>query len=524
MRRVARAVPQPQKNTIAARLLRAVGLGKTTYRNEFDGAGTRRRLSAWQPTDQTINSIMAAQGELLRRRTRSAMRNNPYAAAAGDSFVGNLIGTGIKPSSLMKDRPELREDLMELWADWCLQCDADGVQDFYGMQSVVATALFEAGECFVRFRPRREEDGYVIPLQLQLLESEMCPFSLNRRADNGNYIMNGVEFDFRGKRVAYYFYQFHPGDQLIEPDSLPSEYVRVPAEEVMHVFKVKRPGQVRGVPLMTPALVRMFFLDTYDDAELERKKTAAMYAGFVTSPEPEGVIPGNINEDGTPAEDVDGAALATLEPGMMQQLLPGEDVKFSQPADVGGSYELFQYRQQLAIFAACGVPYTLASGDLKRANYSSLRGAIVEYRRKLEQLQFNSIVFQMCAPVWQRFVQLAVLTGALDVSARDFLQDRSIARARWIPPRYEWVDPLKDRQAEKLAVDAGFKSRSDVVEEEGYDPEENDRRIAADKAREKDLGLEFLVKQAAPTQPAAEDQAQEAADSAADDAAEEQAA
>jgi hypothetical protein len=72
-------------------------------------------------------------------------------------------------------------------------------------------------------------------------------------------------------------------------------------------------------------------------------------------------------------KDADGAALIGLQPGTMQLLLPGEDIKFSDPADVGGSYEAFQYRTLLACCAAMGVPYTNVSGDLRQANYSSLR-------------------------------------------------------------------------------------------------------------------------------------------------------
>ncbi|WP_407168604.1 hypothetical protein [Bradyrhizobium sp. ORS 111] len=60
--------------------------------------------------------------------------------------------------------------------------------------------------------------------------------------------------------------------------------------------------------------------------------------------------------------------------------------------------------------------------------------------------------------------------------------------------------PLKDRQAEKLAVDSGFKSRSDVIEAEGYDPEETDEQIAADKKREKRLGLEVKIQTASAMQ------------------------
>jgi capsid protein len=83
-----------------------------------------------------------------------------------------------------------------------------------------------------------------------------------------------------------------------------------------------------------------------------------------------------------------------------------------------------------------------------------------------------------------------VLSGALDLPG--FAESPAPYLAvKWIPPKWDWVDPLKDRKAEIEAVDAGLKSRSDVIESEGYDAEEVDRRIAADHAREEDLGLSF---------------------------------
>jgi lambda family phage portal protein len=491
-------------------------------RMSFDAGGQRRRLRSWVPTQYTTNVIMSETGNLLRSRARDALRNNPHANAACDSFVANLIGTGIKPSSLLSDQPDIREDIMETWLDWTDKADADGLADFYGMQTIVARSIFEAGECFIRFRNRRPEDGMTVPLQVQLLESEMCPYWFNMQADNGNWIMNGIELDLRGKRAAYWFYPIHPGDMPIEVFGSMAP-VRIPASEVLHVFRCTRPGQMRGVPLVTPALVRMFLLDQYDDAELERKRIAAMFAGFITTATPEDVIPIDGVDNSAPQENI---ALSGLEPGTMQTLLPGEDIKFSEPADVGGSYESYQYRQQLALFAAVGIPYSIGTSDLRRANYSSLRGSIVEFRRKLEQMQHNIIVFQMCAPIWKRWLDTAVLAEAIEITPADYLANQAeFQKARWIPQRNDWVDPLKDRQAEKLAVDAGFKPRSDVVEAEGFDPEENDKRIAADKAREQALDLVFPVVYSAASQPmspsdqAAADQAQQDAADAADQAA-----
>ena len=141
-----------------------------------------------------------------------------------------------------------------------------------------------------------------------------------------------------------------------------------------------------------------------------------MFAGFITTPTPEDVVPIDGIDISAEQENV---ALSGLEPGTMQTLLPGEDIKFSDPADVGGSYEAYQYRQQLAIFSALGIPYSVCTSDLRRANYSSLRGSIVEYRRKLEQFQHNIMVFQMCAPIWRRWMDTAVLAEAVDIDAID---------------------------------------------------------------------------------------------------------
>jgi Phage major capsid protein E/Phage portal protein, lambda family len=76
------------------------------------------------------------------------------------------VGCGIKPSSLVQDRM-LKDQIQRLWLAWTDEADADGLTDFYGLQTMAARAMFEAGECFFRFRAHRPEDGLTVPLQLQ---------------------------------------------------------------------------------------------------------------------------------------------------------------------------------------------------------------------------------------------------------------------------------------------------------------------------------------------------------------------
>jgi len=456
--------------------------GPVAVRARLEGAMSQRRLRGWQPPLENINSLIASGGPRLLARSRELVVTNGYAANACEAFASNLVGDGIKPSSLIED-PALRDQVQRLWLAWTDEADADGLTDFYGLQAMVAREMFVAGECFVRLRPRRAEDGLLVPIQLQLLQSEMLPFEKTEAAANSNRIRCGIEFNAIGRRVAYHFRRRHPGDSTDQGMVTP-ETVRVPAEDVLHIYRPIDAGQIRGLPHVAPAMVRLFLLDQYDDAELDRKKTAAMFAGFITKTAPEEQLMGEIE-----ATD-DSGATVSLEPGTLQVLLPGEDVKFSSPADVGGGYEAFQYRTLLSVSASLGLPYHLVTGDVRQANYSSLRAELVEFRRRVEQLQHGVVAHQLCRPVWARWLETAVLSGALDLP--DFARSAAHYRpVNWIPPRWDWVDPLKDIQAQVLAMEAGIISRRKVVEATGYDVEEIDRENAADAKRAGDMGLTY---------------------------------
>jgi capsid protein len=126
-----------------------------------------------------------------------------------------------------------------------------------------------------------------------MLSSQHLPLSKCETLLNGNDIIFGIELDRIGRRVAYRFHRTHPGDVRQRGTS---ELVRMPAEQILHVFHLIAEGQIRGVPWVAPAMVRLWLLDQYDDAELDRKKFAAMFAGFVTRRGPDDVM----GEDSAP--------------------------------------------------------------------------------------------------------------------------------------------------------------------------------------------------------------------------------
>ncbi len=70
---------------------------------------------------------------------------------------------------------------------------------------------------------------------------------------------------------------------------------RVSAEDVIHLFRLETPGQVRGISWFAPVLLRLADLDSWRDAQLVRQKIAAMLTAFVTTLDGTGVP-----FDGTP--------------------------------------------------------------------------------------------------------------------------------------------------------------------------------------------------------------------------------
>lgn len=459
----------------------------------FEAGQYGRRLKAIPTTNLAINSVIRAYGRTALARSRHLCVNNPYMVQAKEEFIAAFVGEGVKPSFIAPNS-KVKEELQDVWLEWTDESDADGLTDFYGQQGIMASEMFEAGECFIRIRPRRLTDGFTVPLQLQLLPSEMVPMYYNMTLGNGRRIECGIQFSPIGQREGYWFFRHHPGEQFYNTENVGDWLYFVPASEVLHLFKPIRAGQIRGVPHTLAGIITLALLDLYDDAELERKRTAALFAAFITRNPNETDAENPLTGSPDYTRPDTGQHSYGLEPGAVTELAPGQNIAFSEPADVGINFEAFQYRALLRASAAVGQPYSTMTGDLRQTSYGSQRAGLITFKRRIRMMQSSVLIFQFCRPIVQRWIQAGLLANAFSTfgpadyvaTPRDFGK-----RVRWITPRWDWIDPLKDLQAEKLAVDSGFKPRSDVIEEMGNDAPEVDRLIAADQARASELGLKF---------------------------------
>ena len=438
----------------------------------YDGARVTRRTRNWLPSYSDAQTEVADDLKVLRSRSRDLTRNNAWASAALDMLVAYQIGYGITPRSDIRNGDNNQVD--SLFGEWAKRADAHGMLDFWGIQEQAARARVESGEVLIlmlRLSPAEaRRRGLKVPLVLQVLEADLLDETFNSdRLDNGNIIRSGIEFDSQQRPAAYHLFERHPGAlsgiaQTVfdrQPDNLAglafyAKRRRVPAENIIHLFRAQRPGQVRGVPVPSPVIGRLRELDELEDAALQQAKIQACLAAFVTSAAPPAAGP-------LEGKNSAGEAVKSFSPGMVERLAPGEEVSFTQPSGAG-SFDGLSRHQLHAIAAAYGLTYDLLTGDLSGANYSSLRAGRIAFKRRLEQDQWLMLIPLLCERVWRAWVQAAVAAEVLPPADHDY-------PAAWAPPPFEFIDPLKDALATKAMIRMGLKTWPQAVSEQGYDPE-----------------------------------------------------
>lgn len=440
-------------------------------RRAFEAASPARGWGQQRPFGPVVSETLAASGP-IRSRARAAYANNPHARAAAEAWVSALVGTGARATPTHRDADH-RENIAAAIETWSGEADADGRSDWYGQQADIARAMVVDGEALLLLidTPRG--------LRLRQIPAEFLDGSETRDFGSGRQTVGGVEFNAAGTRVAYWIRPESP----TSPFSTGAAAVRIDAANVLHIFRPLGAGQVRGVSWLAPILLKLNEIDQLSDALLVGFKTAAMFAGVLsnendmTGDQPfDGQRTGSIMNDG-------------IEPGTIKILPGGYKLDMTTPPQAQQAPE-FLSAELRAVAAGMGVPAHLVSGDLRQANYSSLRADLVSFRQRVEQIQYGVLAPQLLRPVHSRAVQSLVLSGAL--SAPDFeTRPTDWTGAEFIMPAQPWVDPKKDAEALRELMSSGLMSRREAVAERGWSVEALDREIAADRAREAELGLSF---------------------------------
>lgn len=430
------------------------------------------KTDGWRPrrAGASANADHAIDAAELRARSRSLVQNVPYVAQALRGLVAQTIGGGIEPnwSGVHGDK------LNTLWARWVNECDADGRQNYYGMQASAYRAMEQDGEVLIRLRWRRPTDGLAVPLQLQLLEIDWLDSTRNGASERpGNLITNGIERDSLGRLVGYWLHDQHPGDATSWGRAARASRM-IGADQIIHLHTVERPGQGRGFPRAAPIISRVRDLQVYEDAELARKNLESRLsvlasgdlAQFDTAP------PG-----AAPSQDP--RELGSLAGGQMIQLPPGMTTTVVEPKAAPGYVDYVKW-QLHALAAGFGVPYEMMTGDMKEVNFSSARVRLQDFHREVEMMQWTHLVPRLCTPVCRAFERAAILASAVPQAV--FPLDHST-------PKWDYVNPEQEVQADLAEISGGLSSISEKLRRRGYKPDQVFAELAADIEKLRDLGL-----------------------------------
>ena len=392
----------------------------------------------------------------LRDRARSMVRNTPHGHAMVDVMVRHVVGTGLVPVwNTGSDRIDAQ--VTALWDQWAARADVEGELDFYSQQALAVRGMIEGGEALGRYVDLRYVDDPRLPMRLQLLEGD----HIDAFRDNylqfavggdGSYRRLGIELDKWARRLGFWLFPVHPGEAY---STRLSELV--PAEQIRHLYRPERIGQIRGVTWLAPVLLSAKDLSDLLQNTIVKTGIEASFAAFIT-----GNSTGSGPLAGSATRNPDTGEIEYMpEPGTMYTLQPGQDIKFAEPK-TSTQFEPIAVNTLQAMAVGAGLTYDQMTGDLRRANYSSLRAGKIEFRRLIEQVQHQTVIPRFLDRIADRFVDRAILAGSLRPRADGYPRS-------WVPPANEPIDPQKDLDADIRAVRAGRLSPQEFITMWGRD-------------------------------------------------------
>jgi len=425
----------------------------------YDGASKSPRTKNWKTVSSSANGETQTALTTLRDRSRDLVRNNAYFSKAVEVIANKVVGNGIR---LRIDEEGLgkveKKRILKLWKQFAesTECDFDGNLTFYGLQRLIARAKTESGEVLIR---RRRVSDSLLPIQYQLVEGDLLDHLKSESVKEGHYVSQGIEFNSKGKKTAYWVYDRHPNETLGFYFQMPISQ-RIPIEDIIQVYEVLRPGQLRGTPDGSSGMMAFRDFDDYEDAQLMRQKIAACFSVFIHD-NTESITAGTAGIDMT--DEADGTISERVQPGMIEELPPGKSISFATPPGTEGygEYSKNVLRKGAAAF---NITYESLTGDLSNVNYTSFKAGQITESLRIEALQ-NNVMIPACNKMWKWFLDAAILAGKVGRNAEG-------VTVSWTPPKKQLVDPVKEMNGLSEEVRNGFTSWSEAVASLGWNPED----------------------------------------------------
>lgn len=446
-------------------------------KRNYDAGGYDNQNRNWLVVNQSAEATDKDYRGTIRARSRDLERNSDLMNAQIHPFVRNVVGQGFELEATTEDET-FNKEIENLWGKWCKKdnCDVTGTQSFWEMaRMAVRRKRIDGGILFIKcYTP----EG-IIPFSLQALEVDELDTVQYAPYTAGNKVVGGVEYNRYKRAVGYWFREY----DLEGNTAMSSRYV--PRENVIFYFSKNRPSQIREMPEMAATLGRVKEVNGFIEAATIKERMAACLGLIIKKVLPAGTL-GRAPSRPTGADnDYNNIVVA---PGMVEQLNAGDDVQVLNPGNSATNSSDYIKTMSRIISAGQGISYEASSRDLSQANYSSARQATIEDEETFLPEQ-QKLKDDFLDEVYEAFVISAVLCGV--ISCPGFWENRDLYTAHvWNKKPKKWIDPLKEANGNKVAIETGQKTVVDIWRENGRDYKEvlDEIKKVQDYAHE--IGLE----------------------------------
>jgi len=448
--------------------IRAVRSGLRALLASYDAAATSDENRRHWANADGLSADAAASPEvrrLLRNRARYEVANNSYAKGIVLTLANDVIGTGPR-LQMLTEAPEVNQRIEREFGRWAKTV---GLAE---KLRTLRTARATDGEAFLILGSNPKLPG-AVKLDLRLIEADQVTTpDLSILDPNA---IDGIVLDEYGNPVQYHVLKVHPGDTRAGA-GLGLSYDRVPADAVIHYFRVDRPGQSRGIPDLTPALPLFAQLRRYTLAVLGAAETAADFAGILYTDAP----PDGQTESVEPMDaiELEARSLLTMPGGWKMSQVQAE-----QPSTTYGEFK----KEILNEIARClNMPFNVAAANSSAYNYASGRMDHQTYFKsiRVEQEHIADVVLDRILMAWVG--EAVLIEGLLPQPART--RDAEFPH-QWFWDGQEHVDPAKEATAQATRLASHTTTLASEYARVGRDWESELRQRAKEVALMAELGL-----------------------------------
>lgn len=446
----------------------------------------RARYDAAQTNTENANHWAAADGlsakeandpetrRRLRIRARYERENNSYCSGMCESIAFDTIGTGPRLRMVGLGRGQ-SDRISGSFEDWSAEIGlAEKLRTFRE-----ARCIDGEGFLVMSTNPRLRT-----PVKLDLLDIEADQVATPDLWLLDPFTVDGIKFDQYGNPLEYHVLKQHPGD-LNGPGRPWGDYDRVPAALVLHWFKRRRPGQLRGVPEVTPALQLYAILRRYTLATLSAAEIASMF----------GVLLKSTMDPSESSAPIAPFSTHDFVRGMIGILPEGYEASQVKPEHPSTQFDAFERAIVRQIARCLHIPVAIAIGDSAGLNYSSGRLDHQNYHRSIwvDRYALETRILDRIFGAW------LVEAGAVDRRFRVPGTDGNrLPRHTWNWDGFKHVDPEKEAKAQFQRLTNGTTSPQRECAEEGYSFEETLDQIAEARKAYAERGIPYPGEQPAP--------------------------